>query len=653
MCGIFAYASYRRDISVRELLDTLCKGLERLEYRGCDSAGVCFDTKSMDTLPQIIKSAGNVACLSARLANILCTQLHSTTAIAHTRWATHGRLTEGNAHPISSDPMNEFAIVHNGIVSNFESLRREIAEDGFTFATETDTEVIAVLMQRVHGKNKEISFPELAKRIMSQIEGSSSFVIKSNRWYPGELIAATRGLSLVFGAKRYTGDGFLTHDDSSNFLNPEAPLSAPYSISVSSDTAGILTHSKRVYYLEDNDILHITQKSITVFAPDSQKNLITVSRPSHLLDYDQALLTKGKFSHHMLKEVHEQGESIRSVINKWLCRKRGLVKLNGTGSHVLRMKTANRFIFIACGSSHNACLAIAAIFEFLTQKITAVFAAGEFADARPLINHDDVVFFVSQSGETADVLTTVEICRAKTNNLIGIINVNKSTIGRKTMCSLHVNAGPEISVASTKSYTAQITMLTLLGMILISKQNAKIIPDMCVGLFKLENACNETIQSTQLTIQELAKRTMHEKNIFIIGRGVHYATAREACLKMKEIAYVHAEAFHAADLKHGPLALVQAGTIVFCIIGSDENSAKVTSAIRQIQARGGKIIAVHPESVEHIPNVDERIVIPDVNYFFESISLIIPFQLLSYYIALYRGNSIDMPRNLAKSVTVE
>ena len=648
MCGIFAYTYHNYEIRHQFLTKVLCDGLRKLEYRGYDSAGLCIDKTSEYEAPIILKVVGCVSTLEHCIENFhrvstIESVLLSGTAIAHTRWATHGSATEENAHPISSDPQNDFVIVHNGVINNYHTLKKLLESSDNYCTTDTDTEVIALLLRHIHNENPLFPLHVLVQQVTSMIEGAFGIVVKSNRWFPGELAAANRGSCIAFGVKY--------GQSPSSSLNSSC---IPFAVCLSSDAVAIAEHSNQISYLEDDDILHVTRDNFQVYAASSSDQLTCIARPLHLFDLRPDSFFKGRFAHFMLKEIFEQGTAIHNTIRGRLHTSGHGVTLGGISPYVSAIKDTSRILLIACGSSFHACAAVSTTMEDLVLKPVRAYNACEFIDAPPMLSESDALFFVSQSGETADVLNALSYSESNTPIRVGCTNVVGSTLSRKTICGTHVNAGLEVGVASTKSYTSQIVALLLISLFIADGKNQIKSSAIIDGILKLPDICESFLHVVDPKVHALAKRLVDEQSLIILGRGQHFATAREGALKIKEIAYLHAEAFHAGDIKHGPLALITEKMTVICIIGSEEGSRKMINTVELIHSRGGKLILIHSEGLS-LPKATqiECIAVPLVPAPLECVVHIIPFQLLAYYIALYRGNAIDRPRNLAKSVTVE
>jgi glucosamine--fructose-6-phosphate aminotransferase (isomerizing) len=614
MCGIVAY------IGKKEAYPIVVKGLKRLEYRGYDSAGVAV--LNNDSL-RVFKRSGKVANLEAFTEG----KDHSGFAgIGHTRWATHGLPNDINAHPHSSED-GRIALIHNGIIENYNSLREELTKRGYVFQSQTDTEVLVHLIVEIQ-KNEQVSLAEAVRLALLNVIGAYAIVVLSQD-NPTQLIAARKSSPLVVGIG----------NDNDFYL--------------ASDATPIIEYTNRVVYLEDEEIA-------VVDINDGLK--ITNLRNQEIPPYVQALelqleaLEKGGYEHFMLKEIHEQPRSIQDCFRGRLNAEEGWVSLGGVKDFEQKMVNAQRIIMIACGTSWHACLVGEYLFEDLARINVEVEYASEFRYRNPIINENDIVIAVSQSGETADTLAALELAKSKGATILGICNVVGSSISRITDAGSYTHAGPEIGVASTKAFTAQVTVLTLMALSLAHKKGTLSETKFRTMLSELE-AIPEKVKRVlerNAEIEAIAAVYKDATNALYLGRGSSFPVALEGALKLKEISYIHAEGYPAAEMKHGPIALIDEEMPVFVIATKGTSYEKVVSNIQEVKARKGKIIAIVTEGdVDVKAMADHVIEIPDTDEHLVPLLATIPLQLLSYHIAVMRGCNVDQPRNLAKSVTVE
>ena len=614
MCGIVAY------IGKKEAYPIVVKGLKRLEYRGYDSAGVAV--LNSDSL-RVFKRSGKVANLEAFAEG----KDHSGFAgIGHTRWATHGLPNDINAHPHSSED-GRIALIHNGIIENYNSLREELTKRGYVFQSQTDTEVLVHLIVEIQ-KNEKVPLAEAVRLALLNVIGAYAIVVLSQD-NPTQLVAARKSSPLVVGIG----------NDNDFYL--------------ASDATPIIEYTNRVVYLEDEEIA-------VVDINDGLK--ITNLRNQEIPPYVQALelqleaLEKGGYEHFMLKEIHEQPRSIQDCFRGRLNAEEGWVSLGGVKDFEQKMVNAQRIIMIACGTSWHACLVGEYLFEDLARINVEVEYASEFRYRNPIINENDVVIAVSQSGETADTLAALELAKSKGATILGICNVVGSSISRITDAGSYTHAGPEIGVASTKAFTAQVTVLTLMALSLAHKKGTLSETKFRTMLSELE-AIPEKVKRVldrNAEIEAIAAVYKDATNALYLGRGSSFPVALEGALKLKEISYIHAEGYPAAEMKHGPIALIDEEMPVFVIATKGTSYEKVVSNIQEVKARKGKIIAIVTEGdIDVKAMADHVIEIPDTDEHLVPLLATIPLQLLSYHIAVMRGCNVDQPRNLAKSVTVE
>ncbi|KAK4051154.1 glutamine--fructose-6-phosphate transaminase (isomerizing) [Microbotryomycetes sp. JL201] len=691
-CGIFAYASYLCERDRRYILDTLINGLQRMEYRGYDSAGLEVDGDDPAD-PMIFKGVGKVEVLKKTCyeAPIDFNKTYlSQTSIAHTRWATHGAPSTNNCHPHKSDATKEFTVVHNGIITNYKELRLVLEKRGYTFTTETDTEVAAVLAKYLYDsqKGKPISFTSLIKSVIMELEGAFAFVFKSVH-YPDEIVVSRRGSPVLIGVKtekklkvdfvdvefsapteteipeinmssnnllvpQAGPTGKLVRSQSRAFLSEDG-MPQPIEFFVASDASAIVEHTKRVLYLEDDDIAHIAEGEFHIHRLRRDDGVSAI-RAIETLEIELAAIMKGSFDHFMQKEIYEQPESVVNTMRGRVNFDTHSITLGGLKAYLNVIRRCRRLVFVACGTSYHSCLATRSIFEELTEIPVSVELASDFLDRKTPIFRDDVCIFVSQSGETADTILALRYCLERGSLNVGVVNVVGSTISRESHCGIHVNAGPEIGVASTKAYTSQYIALVMMAIqlsedriSLTARRNAII-----DGLHELPGQIRSILQHDK-EFQALAQTTLSkERSLLIMGRGYQHATCLEAALKIKELTYMHSEGILAGELKHGPLALIDESMPVILIMTQDSLYAKTRSALEQVTARKGAPIIIANDTDTSVDDSKQRVIrVPKTIDCLQGLLNIIPLQLLSYHMAVEKGFDVDFPRNLAKSVTVE
>ncbi|KAI8336347.1 glutamine-fructose-6-phosphate transaminase [Chlamydoabsidia padenii] len=690
MCGIFGYCNYLVERDRQFIFDTLLNGLSRLEYRGYDSAGMAVDGDEHDIA--IYKEVGKVAALR-KLVGEQPVDFKQTfishCGMAHTRWATHGKPSPINSHPHRSDTNNEFTLIHNGIITNYKEIKTFLLKNNFVFETDTDTEVVAKLTKYIYDSQKDISFTDLVKAVVKELEGGFSFIFKSVH-YPDELVATRRGSPLLVGVKttqklkvdfvdvEFSGGiekAILNDPIGAGFVDvsgntPEAPqlnrsvsraflsedgLPQPIEYFLASDASAIVEHTKRVLYLEDDDIAHIGNGELHIHRLRRDNDNSPVSRTIETLEIELAEIMKGSFDHFMQKEIYEQPESVVNTMRGRVNFEEHNITLGGLRGHLLTIRRARRIVFIACGTSYHSCLATRSVFEELTEIPTQMELASDFLDRRSPIYRDDVCVFVSQSGETADTILAMRYCLERGALGVGITNMVGSSISRETHCGIHINAGPEIGVASTKAYTSQYIALVMMALQLSEDRISTLErrKEIIDGLYHLPGNIKQVL-STASNLQQLSKDTLSkEKSLLIMGRGYQNATCLEGALKIKEISYMHSEGILAGELKHGPLALVDENMPVILIMTQDSNYPKVQSALMQVKARAGQPIIICNTGDENLTQEFKTITVPKTVDCLQGLINIIPLQLLSYYLAVLNGQDVDFPRNLAKSVTVE
>ena len=615
MCGIVAY------IGNKDPKPILMEGLRRLEYRGYDSAGilVCNNSKS-----QLSKIAGKVNALSKILENK--TDITPHLGIGHTRWATHGIPNEINAHPHSSNSGKLF-MVHNGIIENYDTLKMELITRGYSFYSDTDSEVLVNLIQEIQIK-ENIKLPDAVQLALNQVVGAYGIVV-CDIFNPEELVVARLGSPLAIGL----GEN---------------------SFYVGSDATPFLDHTRKVVYLEDNEM--------AVLSKNGEINIKNIISDESIHPYVEELqwslnsIQKGGFEHFMLKEINEQPKAISDTLRGRLLVGQGKIQINSINEYKDKFLNAKRVIFVACGTSWHASLVGEYLFEYFIRIPVEVEYASEFRYRDPIIQKDDIVICISQSGETADTLAAVKIAKEKGAFIYGICNVVGSSISRETHSGIYTHAGPEIGVASTKAFSTQITVLILIALKLAELKKTidpNLLLDYQFELSQIPEKIERLIKSAS-SIETIAKNYSDSQNCIYLGRGFNFPVALEGALKLKEISYIHAEGYPAAEMKHGPIALIDKNMPVVVIATKKTNYQKVVSNIQEIKSREANIIAIVSEGDETVAKLANHVIeIPNVSECFTPILATIPLQLLSYYIAIIRGCNVDQPRNLAKSVTVE
>jgi glucosamine--fructose-6-phosphate aminotransferase (isomerizing) len=614
MCGIVAY------IGGKEAYPIVLKGLKRLEYRGYDSAGIALLNNGEINL---YKRQGKVSNLEDFAAD---KDTKGNAGIGHTRWATHGAPNDTNAHPHYSMDGN-IALIHNGIIENYDTLRKGLMNNGYVFKSETDTEVLVHLIDDIQ-KNEHVTLAEAVRLALMNVVGAYAIVVLSKD-NPNQLVAARKSSPLVVGIG----------NDSDFFL--------------ASDATPIIEYTKRVVYLEDEEIAIVDlNDGLKIFNIRNQEKTPYVQQ----LEMQLEALEKGGYEHFMLKEIHEQPRSIRDCFRGRLNASEGWVSLGGIKDYEQKMIQAQRIVMVACGTSWHACLVGEYLFEDLARINVEVEYASEFRYRNPIINENDIVIAVSQSGETADTLAALELAKSKGATILGICNVVGSSISRITDAGSYTHAGPEIGVASTKAFTAQVTVLTLMALSLAHRKGTISESKFLHLLAELEAipAKVQKVLDKNDLIESIAHQYKDAANALYLGRGSSFPVALEGALKLKEISYIHAEGYPAAEMKHGPIALIDEEMPVFVIATKGTSYEKVVSNIQEVKARKGKIIAIVTEGDDVVRDIADHIIeIPDTDENLVPLLATIPFQLLSYHISVMRGCNVDQPRNLAKSVTVE
>jgi glucosamine--fructose-6-phosphate aminotransferase (isomerizing) len=611
MCGIVGYLGHK------EASRVIISGLRRLEYRGYDSAGIALTGDPF----YINKRRGKILELTSGLDFDALKDYHA--GIGHTRWATHGEPNEINAHP-HTDCGNVIAIVHNGIIENYLDLKKALHNDGHVFRSETDTEVIAHLIEHFHSAEPLV---DAVIKALQMVEGAYGILVISNK-EPDRIIAARKGSPLILGI----GDGEMV---------------------VASDACAIVDHTRNAVYLEDNEVIEITRDSYWPYDMTKKSLLKNIEA----IDWDIASIEKRGFDYFMLKEIYEQPETVHNAFRGRLLLDSGNVRLDGLMLCEEELADINRIIFIACGTSWHAGLIGEYLIEEYAQIPVEVEYASEFRYRKPVLRRNDLVITISQSGETIDTLAALREAQNRGVKVLGITNIVGSTIARESDGGVYIHAGPEIGVASTKAFTSQITVLALLTIFLARRGGMTAVEGtrLIEELQRIPDIISSILSESSLkVIKEIAELYSHHRNFLYLGRGIHFPVALEGALKLKEISYIHAEGYPAAEMKHGPIALIDEEMPVVFIAPRDEVYDKIVNNIEQVKARKGRIIAVATEGDKDITRyADHVIYVPVVNRIFSPIVTVIPLQLLAYYIAVKRGCDVDQPRNLAKSVTVE
>jgi glucosamine--fructose-6-phosphate aminotransferase (isomerizing) len=611
MCGIVAYVGHR------QAQEVIIKGLKRLEYRGYDSAGISLLNGGLN----VYKKKGKVSDLEEYLKG---KNLSSTIGIGHTRWATHGEPNDRNAHPHYS-ASGKLAIIHNGIIENYATLKKELINKGHKFSSDTDTEVFIHFIEDIKEK-ENCSLDEAVRLALTKVVGAYAIVIMSVD-EPELLVAARKGSPLVVGVGK--NEFFLA-----------------------SDATPIIEYTNEVVYLNDQEIAVIDHGKLSI------KNTANLPLTPYIqtVDLELEAIEKGGFEHFMLKEIFEQPRSINDCLRGRLDASSGRLVLGGLREYVNKLVNADRIIIIACGTSWHAGLVAEYFFEEFCRIPVEVEYASEFRYRNPVIREGDVVIAISQSGETADTLAAIDLAKSRGAIIFGVCNVVGSSIPRATHAGAYTHAGPEIGVASTKAFTAQLTVLNMIALTVAQKKGSISDQKLRELLTEMENIPAKVERVLQLNdqIKEIAYTFKDASNFIYLGRGYNFPVALEGALKLKEISYIHAEGYPAAEMKHGPIALIDEEMPVAFIATHDSSYEKVVSNIQEVKARKGRVIAVITEGDKLIPGMAEFVIeVPATHEALMPMVSVIPLQLLSYHIAVMRGCNVDQPRNLAKSVTVE
>jgi glucosamine--fructose-6-phosphate aminotransferase (isomerizing) len=612
MCGIVGY------IGFREAWPVVIKGLKRLEYRGYDSAGIALIG---ETGLNIYKKAGKVV----ELENFAEGKDQSgSVGIGHTRWATHGAPSDRNSHPHTSND-GQLSIIHNGIIENYATIKEELEKRGHTFNSDTDTEVLVHLIEEIY-KNENNDLLEAVRLALHEVNGAYAIVVmdKNN---PDQLIAARKGSPMVIGVGE--GEYF-----------------------IASDATPIVEYTKNVIYLQDNEIAFLKRDELLIKRLDNVEQTPFI----HELEMKLEMLEKGGYEHFMLKEIYEQPRSIRDCLRGRIYPSEGRVQLGGLQEYAEKFKNIDRIIIIACGTSWHAGLVGEYLIEEYARIPVEVEYASEFRYRNPIITEKDIVIAISQSGETADTMAAIEMAKEKGATIFGVCNVVGASIPRITDAGAYTHAGPEIGVASTKAFTAQVTVLTLIAFFMAQQKgtvnNSKMV-ELLTELDLIPERVQKALEADAM-IQEIAAKFKDSRNCLFLGRGSGFPVALEGALKLKEISYIHAEGYPAAEMKHGPIALIDEEMPVVVIATKNSSYEKVISNIQEVKARKGIVLAIVTKGDETVKAMADYVIeIPDASEAFLPLLATIPLQLLSYHIAVLRGCNVDQPRNLAKSVTVE
>ncbi|HVZ96188.1 MAG TPA: glutamine--fructose-6-phosphate transaminase (isomerizing) [Chitinophagaceae bacterium] len=612
MCGIVGYIGHR------EAYPIIITGLKRQEYRGYDSTGIALIN---DNGLSVYKKKGKVSELENSL---LGKNVHANIGIGHTRWATHGEPSDVNAHPHQSAG-GKLAMIHNGIIENYAQLKKELIKKGYTFKSETDTEVLLNFIEEIY-KNSNCDLEEAVRIALKRVTGAY-VILLLDQDHPDTIIAARKGSPLVIGIGK--GEHFL-----------------------GSDATPMLEYTKEVVYVNDYEIAIIRADQLILKNLGNEKQTPYISK----LDIELAAIEKGGYDHFMLKEIHEQPATIYDCLRGRLDAEKGTITMKGVEENITALVNAPRYIIIACGTSWHAGLVAEYVIEELCRIPVEVEYASEFRYRNPIVNKGDVIIAVSQSGETADTLVAIEKAKEQGAFIFGIVNVVGSSIARASHAGAYTHAGPEIGVASTKAFTAQLAVLLMIAL-KIAKEKGTIDPSryskLLVEMAELPEKVESVLENGE-TLRSIAIKYKDAANALYLGRGYSFPIALEGALKLKEISYIHAEGYPAAEMKHGPIALVEPTLPVVFVATRDEYHSKIVSNIQEIKARKGKVIAIITEGDEIIPPMaDDVFVVPPADEIVAPVLSVIPLQLLSYYIGIAKGCDVDKPRNLAKSVTVE
>lgn len=617
MCGIVGYTGHRDAYGI------VINGLRRLEYRGYDSAGIVLESEANHF--ESAKTKGKVDDLVA-ISETLKDKAHI--GMGHTRWATHGVPSDRNSHPHISNN-GKVAIVHNGIIENYDTIKTMLTEKGFTFKSETDTEVLVNLIQFIMDEKKDLDFPTAVRYALNEVYGAYAITVMHED-YPGILVVGRLGSPLAIG---------LGEDE----------------YFIASDASPFVEFTKEAIYLEEGHMATISLKDGVDIRSIKENEKINPLVQELQLNLEQ--IEKGGYEHFMLKEIFEQPKSVHDTMRGRLLVNEGIIKMAGIWDHLERFNNAGRIIIIACGTSWHAGLIGEYLIEEFARIPVEVEYASEFRYRNPIITEKDVVIAISQSGETADTMAALKLAKEKGAFIYGICNVVDSSIARITDAGSYTHAGPEIGVASTKAFTAQLTILSLIALKL-GKHNGHLsnaeFMRLITELDAIPKKIEEVLTTSHEISKEISKNFVNATNFLYLGRGYNFPSALEGALKLKEISYIHAEGYPAAEMKHGPIALIDENMPIVIIAPKKGHYDKIVSNVQEIKARKGKVIAVVNKGDEQVASMADYVIeIPETSECFSPIVAAIPLQLLAYYIAVFRGANVDQPRNLAKSVTVE
>ncbi|MGE5632821.1 MAG: glutamine--fructose-6-phosphate transaminase (isomerizing) [Caulobacteraceae bacterium] len=609
MCGIVGYIGDKKAVPV------LVEGLQKLEYRGYDSAGVAvYDKGSIE----IRKYKGRLSILEEHLKK---ESLDGSLGIGHTRWATHGEPSDVNSHP-HSNCSGDIAVVHNGIIENYMSIKKMLMENGYVFKSETDTEVLAHYLDYFY-KGDLI---EAVRRVLEKIRGSYAFAVISKK-EPDKIICVRRENPLIVGVGK--GENF-----------------------IASDIPAILNHTRNIYLLNENELAVIEKERIRFFDEEGKE----VKKEVFEVKWDVAAAEKGGFEHFMIKEIHEQPKAVKDTMTSRVIQDSASIRLDDIKLTKEELEKFNKIFIVACGTAYHAGMVGKYVIEKLTRIPVEVEIASEFRYRNPIVDEKTLTIIISQSGETLDTLAALKEAKKKGSRILGIVNVVGSSIARESHDVLYTWAGPEIAVASTKAYTTQLIALYTIALYMaklkgtLKDEEITAIKEEMQTLPKLV----EQVLKQKETLQKFATRNSNARDIFFLGRGIDYAVALEGSLKLKEISYIHSEAYAAGELKHGTIALIEKGTIVMAVLTQDDLYEKMVSNVKEVKARGAFVFAVAKEGNTEVETVaDYTLYIPKVSDILAPVVSVIPLQLLAYYMAVEKGCDVDKPRNLAKSVTVE